>query len=190
MAMTTLALCSAGLVKLGAQPLAALDDGSAEATVAGHLYPLVRDSLLSAHPWGFATRQVRLDAAPQAPEADYAHAFVLPGDFLRAISIGTGTRGRSVPYRVVAGTLQADIDAIVLTYVFRPAEDGFPPYFDHVLVAHLAAEFCLPLTENSTRAEALRRQAELMLRDARRLDSQQDTPIGIEDFGLIRARLG
>ena len=138
MAMTTLALCSAALVKIGAQPLAALDDGSAEATVAGHLYPLVRDSLLSAHPWGFATRQVRLDAAPQAPEADYAHAFVLPGDFLRAISIGTGTRGRSVPYRVVAGTLQADADAIVLTYVFRPTEDTFPAYFDHVLVAHLA----------------------------------------------------
>jgi hypothetical protein len=55
-------------------------------------------------------------------------------------------------------------------------------------VARLAAEFCLPLTENSSRAERLARLAEDELRLARLVDSQQDTPPRVEDFSLIRAR--
>ena len=57
------------------------------------------------------------------------------------------------------------------------------------LVARLAAEFCLPLTENSTRAERLARLADDELRLARLVDSQQSTPAKVEDFTLIEARL-
>jgi hypothetical protein len=56
-------------------------------------------------------------------------------------------------------------------------------------VARLAAEFCLPLTENSTRTERLARIAEDELRLARLVDSQQHTPGRVEDFTLIEARL-
>ncbi|WGF89276.1 hypothetical protein [Marinivivus vitaminiproducens] len=190
MALSPLALCSAALVKIGALPLASLGDGSAEATVASQLYPLVRDSLLAAHPWTFALRQVRPERLAQAPEADFRHAFALPADFLAALSVGTGTRGRNVTYRVAAGAVHTDAEAIVLTYVSRPEEAAFPPLFDHVLVAALAAEFCVPLTENTSRADVLGRQAKEALRDAKRIDSQQDTPGAIEDFTLIRARRG
>jgi hypothetical protein len=61
---------------------------------------------------------------------------------------------------------------------------------DQALVARLAAEFCIPLTENSSRAEVLFRLAESELRLARLIDSQQDTPKAIEDFTLTGARVG
>jgi hypothetical protein len=56
-------------------------------------------------------------------------------------------------------------------------------------VARLAAEFCLPLTENSARAERLTQLADDELRLARLVDSQQGTPGKVEDFTLIEARL-
>jgi hypothetical protein len=57
-----------------------------------------------------------------------------------------------------------------------------------VVIARLAAEFCLPLTENSSRAEALAKLAELEFRRARLIDNQQDSQLGFEDFTLIEAR--
>lgn len=188
MSLSALALCSRALLKIGAQPVASLEEGTAEAEVAANLYPGTRDALLAAHPWGFATGVVTLPRLVAVPVADYAHAFQLPADFIRVLSAGTGGRGRGVPYRLAENRLHADVQALALTYIFRPAESDFPPHFAVALVARLAAEFCIPLTESTSRAQLLGREAEQELRQARLIDSQQDTPRGIEDFPLITAR--
>lgn len=188
MALTALALCSRALLRLGAQPVASLDEGTAEAEVAANLYAPVRDALLSAHPWSFATGQASLPRLAAVPQADAAYAFQLPPGFLRALSAGSAGRGRGMPYRIHEDRLHADAAAVTLTYIFRPDESGFPPFFAQALVARLAAEFCLPLTESASRAEMLFRLAENELRGARLIDSQQDTPRAIEDFPLVSVR--
>jgi hypothetical protein len=188
MALSALALCSRALLKIGAQPIASLDEGTAEAEVAANLYPGIRDALLSAHPWNFATAQATLPRLAGVPVADYSHAYQLPAGFLRALSAGGLGAGRGAVYRIVEDRLHADAPEVTLTYVFRPEEQEFPPYFASALVARLAAEFCIPLTESTARAELLFRLAELELRAARSTDAQQDTPHGLEDFPLIRAR--
>ena len=91
-------------------------------------------------------------------------------------------------YRIHEDRLHTDAAQVTLTYVFRPDESGFPPFFASALVARLAAEFCIPLTENTGRAQLLLAQAEQELRSARRTDSQQATPRAFEDFPLITAR--
>ncbi len=188
MALTDIALCARALIKLGAKPINGFDDGTAEAEVAAALYAPVRDGLLSAHPWNFATTQTTLAQLADAPLADYANAFALPTDFLRALSAGSGARGRGLAYRLSGASLHCNSPAVVLTYLRRPPEPDFPPFFDLALIARLAAEFCLPLTESTSRAEMLARLAEDELRRARTVDSQQDTPPRLEDFTLIEAR--
>jgi hypothetical protein len=188
MSLTPLALCSRALLRIGAQPIASLQEGTAEAEVAANLYPATRDALLSVHPWSFATGQAVLPLLSAAPVADYARAFQLPSGFLRALSAGEAGRGRGTPYRINEGRLHADAERITLTYIFRPDESAFPPFFAQALVARLAAEFCLPLTESPSRAEVLFRLAEQELRQARLVDSQQDTPRGIEGFPLVDVR--
>ncbi len=84
MALTSIALCARALVKLGARSIASFDEGTAEAEIAAVLYPSVRDGLLSAHPWSFATGQATLARLAQQPVADHAFAYQLPPDFLRA----------------------------------------------------------------------------------------------------------
>ncbi len=187
MALTAIALCGRALVRIGARAITAFDEGTAEAEVASALYAPARDALLSANSWSFATAQATLPKLADAPTADYAHAFQLPADFLRALGAGAG-RGRGLAYRIVGRTLHADAPDVTLTYVGRPAEEDFPPFFDHALIARLSAEFCIPLTESTSRAEALQRLAEAEFRRARLIDAQQDTQPGFEDFTLIEAR--
>ena len=122
------------------------------------------------------------------PVADYQYAYQLPNDFLRALSAGMSGRGRGINYRISKQELHSDAPEILLTYIFRPDESNFPPYFDMVLIARLSAELCLPLTENVSRAEALARQAEVEFTRARQIDSQQDSPAALNNFNLIDVR--
>jgi hypothetical protein len=188
MALTPIGLCSRALIKIGAGSITSFNDGTAEAEVADALYGSTRDAVLSANSWSFATTQATLALLADPPLGDYDYAHALPVDFLRALSAGSPSHGRGLGYRIVGTTLQTDAEQVTLTYVYRPAEAVFPPFFDQVVIARLAAEFCLPLTENSSRAEALAKLAELEFRRARLIDNQQDSQLGLEDFTLIEAR--
>ncbi|ANK80083.1 MAG: hypothetical protein TEF_04220 [Rhizobiales bacterium NRL2] len=190
MALNRIQLCSRALLKVGASPVTSFEDGTAEAEIAALLYGVTRDALISGHPWSFATAQQALPALTVKPLADFDRAFALPADFLRVLSVGAGgsARGRGVAYRIHERRLHASAESLNLTYVFRPDETAFPPFFDQALIARLAAEFCLPLTENTARTEALSRAAEVEFARARSIDGQQQTPQAIENFALIEAR--
>ncbi|MDB5376533.1 MAG: hypothetical protein JWR00_979, partial [Rubritepida sp.] len=95
---------------------------------------------------------------------------------------------RGLPYRLLEDRLHANAGQVTLTYIFLPDESTFPAFFAAALVARLSAEFCIPLTESSTRASMLFDQAEAELRAARRADSQQATTRAIDGFPLIQAR--
>ncbi len=188
MALNDIALCSRALIRIGAAPITSFDDGTAQSEIAGALFAPVRDGLLSAYAWSFASGQTELAELAEAPLADYARAYQLPTDYLRALSAGTGTRGRGLNYRISRGALHTNASAVILTYVFRADESEFPPYFDQALIARLAAEFTIPITENTSRAETMFKLADDEYKRARQIDAQQDTPNRIENFPLIDAR--
>lgn len=188
MALTDIGLCSRALTRIGAHPITSFSDGTAEAEITGSLYAPARDALLSAYGWSFATGQVALTRFATSPIADYRYAYQLPTDFLRALSAGGAGRGRGLRFRISRGALHTDAEEVILTYIFRPDSEEFPPYFDMALIAHLAAEFCIPVTEGTSRAEVLFTLAEQEYARARQIDAQQDTPGRIEDFSLINVR--
>jgi hypothetical protein len=188
MALSQIALCSRALLKLGGTTITSFDEGTAEAEIAANLYPSARDALLSAHPWSFATAQQRLPVLAAEPIADFSKAFQLPANFLRALSAGGEVRGHGLEYRIAERRLHANTDGVVLTYIFRPAEIDFPPFFDQALIFRLAAEFCIPLTESTSRSETLYRLADQEFQRAKTIDAQQETPGRIEDFSLVEVR--
>lgn len=188
MALSQISLASAALIKIGATPINSMTEGTAEAEIANNLYTIVRDGILSSHPWSFATKQVALARLENNPIADYDSSFQLPPDFLRALSAGVGDRGQGIDYRITADKLHANADEINLTYIYVPNESEFPAFFEQALIAKLSAEFCIPLTENSSRSELLHKLAESEFKKAKLIDSQQDTVNSIEDFSLIDAR--
>ena len=86
MAQSAISLCSKALIKLGARPIVSFNENTAEAEVASQLYTSVRDAMLSAYPWRFATSQSELARLAENPKADYAYSYQLPNDFLRVLS--------------------------------------------------------------------------------------------------------
>ncbi len=183
MPLTALEICSRALIRIGASPITSFSAGTAEADIANLLYTQTRDQMLALYPWSFALKQVSLSAKlPTPPVADYTTAFALPTDCLRAWSVN------GVRYRIMGRELHTNADSVVLTYIAQVAETITPAYFEAALITRLSAEFCIPLTENSSRAEALVRQAEQELARARSLDAQQDSPVGLVDFTLVTVR--
>lgn len=188
MALNDVALASRALIRIGASPITSFTDGSVEAEIAGALFEPVTNALLSSYAWSFATAQAALTQLVTPPVADYNYAYQLPNDFLRALSAGAGSRGRGLQFRINQNTLHTNSSAVILTYVFRPAEENFPPYFDQAIIARLAAEFTIPITENTSRAETMFRLAEGEFKRSRQIDAQQDTPNRIENFTLTDIR--
>lgn len=188
MAFSGIDLCSRALIKIGANSITSFDDGSAEAQVAASIYPIIRDGMLSVHPWNFAIAQRALGNLVEPPLADYSRAFELPEDCVRVLSAGITGRGRGLAYRIQRRRICVDADEVVLTYIFRADESDFPPFFNLALVARLAAEFCIPLTDSTSRWTSLYKIAEEELRRAKLTDAQEDTPPRFEDFTLTEDR--
>lgn len=188
MSFNDIAIASRALIRLGAKPISSFNDGTVESEIAGALYDSVRDTMLSSYLWGFASTQRTLNQLTESPLADFQNAFALPNDFLRAVSAGTGGKGRGISFRVVNGQLHTNTSNVTLSYIYQPPEEEFPAYFTNALITRLAAEYAIPITESTTRADMLYRQAEQEFFKARQIDAQQDTPGRIEDFSLIKAR--
>lgn len=188
MALNDIAIASRALMRLGAAPISSFNDGTVESEIAGALYASVRDTVLSSYLWNFATAQIKLNELVDSPLADFQKAYALPNNFLRAISAGTGGKGRGLSFRIIEGQLHTNTINVTLTYIYQPEEELFPAYFTNALITRLAAEYAIPITESTTRADMLYRLAENELAKARQIDAQQDTPGRIEDFSLIKAR--
>ncbi len=181
-------LCSAALLQIGSNSISSFQEDTSESEIAGNIYPIIRDGLLSSYPWSFAISQIRLGRINTDPVADFKYAYLLPTDFLRIISAGTGNSGNGIEYRICGNTLHTNSADVVLTYISRPKEESFPAFFAEALIAKLAAQFCLPLTENVQKTQFLSQRAKDEIAKARLTDAQQSTPKSFEDFTLVEAR--
>jgi hypothetical protein len=77
-------ICNLALLRLGTRSsISSLSETSAEAAACAMLYPVVRDSLLTRHQWGFATRRVAL-ADLGNPPSPWAFRYAYPTDCLQA----------------------------------------------------------------------------------------------------------
>ena len=84
--------------------------------------------------------------------------------------------------------MHTNSEQIIISYISRPNESAFPAFFSNALIARLAAEFCLPLTESTTRTDYMYQRADQECKEARLTDSQQDISPCFQDFSLIEVR--
>lgn len=181
-------LCSWALLRIGAHRISSFADGTTEAQVAAGIYPHVRDAMLAGHFWNFAVRVRALAEAVETPAADWAAAYPLPVDCLRVISVGTGTSSRGGDYAVVGRAIHAAAGGATLAYIARVVETDWPAYFADAIAAQLAAEFVIPLTDQTSRWEGLTKLADAAVRRARLIDAQAETPRALDDWSLITSR--
>lgn len=180
---TDISMSSNALLLIGHGTIASFTEGGAGAEVASNLYTTTFENLLTLHRWRFATAKRDLNRLTSTPLNEWSYAFTLPSDYLIAIKVYP-----DVDYEIYENKLYANVTTVALDYIFKPDESRLPPYFVKLMEFHLAAQFAIPVTDNSTKAEEYRKMYEDQLRRAKFIDSQARPNAPIVDSPFIEVR--
>lgn len=181
---TMVDLCSKALNKIGANEILSFDEGTPEAEFSRSIYPVLKHKLLSSFPWSFAVEVVKLNKmVNDVEEAEYVNCFLLPSDFIRAVKISS-----KLPYKIIGDKLFCDASSVVLTYVADIDECRFSSPFVSAFIYAIAAELSMSLLDDVTKFNLFHRLYNSELREARFLDSVQESPKKFNDFPLVDVR--
>ena len=170
------------LRRIGATPIVSLSDGSESANAVGDIYEELRDDLLASHPWNFATKREGLAQSATAPGFEFDHAYPLPSDWLRTISVHDNDAGHgTILYRMEQVNSQRAIvtssDEVWLRYVSRVTDPNLmTPDFRSALAFVLARDLSIPLASSNTLHEQMERMASRMIAKARSADAMGGFP--------------
>ena len=150
------------------------------------IYNTTRDSVLRDYPWNFATTQTTLGLLSTAPRYDYDYAYQLPSDFIRMV----GIEG-NVEFKIVGDKLYTNSDNGNITYIKRETDPAkFDSLFVKAFAAKLAFELSYSLTNSNTLQGTMAAYYKELIIDAKRVDSQDETPDSLFNDELTDARLG
>ena len=185
MSFSSIDLCSRALNKIGAESIVSFEEGTPEAEICGSLYPTLKHKLLSVFEWSFAVSVKRLNRVVVSDEytQSFGCAFALSLDCLRAVSVEP-----NVPYRIVGNYLYADVEEVKLKYIANVSEEYFSPVFVSAFIYLLAAELSISLLNDTSKYSLFYRLFVSEFREAKNIDSQQETPGGIKRFPLVDIR--
>ena len=147
---SAVSICNKALRYLGGTAISSLEEDSQGAKLCRQFYPEVRDELLEAHNWSFATAYVRLAALSEVPPFTFARVYQLPADCLRVRHLQNGKAFEQVAGRKLY-TDSYPAEAVVTSHITDPSD--YPAQFVELLSRKLAAELAVPLM-NSTKLES------------------------------------
>jgi hypothetical protein len=176
---------------VGADSLQSFDEGTTQADLCKALYEGCVLAVLEDHDWRFAEAVKRLgpDATPARP--DFAYSYPLPRDCVIPRGLLTTDGHRSTySYRISERSLCTDQPTPWLIYTYRAPEHYFRPYFTKAVAYLLASELAGPLTEDRAKAESNLKAYTYWVARGRSLDSQQDTPLNVDTYDLVRWHTG
>ena len=180
-------IASNALLMIGENPIASFTEDTVAALIAANLYHSTFESLLTLHPWRFASTKATLSRLTATPTNQWKYAFQLPADFLVAQHVDQGNHN----YQIYADKLYSDNETMILDYTYKPDESFLPAYFTQLLELRLAAVFAIPITESATKGEYYAGLADKQLQRAKTIDSQSTPSIGpnaLEGSRLINSR--
>jgi len=187
MAASEISICSNALLLLGGQTISSFDDNTDRARLCSNLYPMVRNYLLRGHPWNCAIKRVALAPDVETPAFDWDYQFTLPGDFMRVLSVGE--HGCEVPFKIETGKLLSNDNPALLRYVWRNED---PATWDDMLIwgctQAMKGAMAYPITQSTSLEELVEKICEGVLKRARAVDGQDDTPETLGDSPLLESR--
>jgi len=186
-------ICNSALIKLGNKTaITSIDpsDGSDAANICAEQYPIVRDMLLRAHNWNFATAQAQLAQLAAAPVFEFDYAYQLPSDWMRTIAVHDNDAGAgAIRYRMQGRTILSDANQIYLRYVQKITDPNtMDPLFRELLAVQLAFDLVIPITQRASLAELMANRLKVAWADATGADSVEDFPENWPDSDWLTYR--
>ena len=191
-------IVNAALAHLDERPVDTLegDELRGNAAKAARIYPILRDEMLSAFPWSWLIERKRLARAPldEGEQPPFPNKFQVPTLNVRSI--------RAVYSSLNA--LEPDVDAWTQQGAFlyaafpnawvedqrKVVEEAFPDLFVSALTMTLTSRLAPSITEDIPSANWWKGQADMVLADAKRVDSQSKPTQVLPHFEFVEARVG
>ena len=186
-------MCNSALNLLGASTIAALTDDTKNAKLCNQRYEPVRNRVFRSHAWNCLHKRVQLAQNSTAPVVEYSYAYALPSDCLRVLKIHNGTTdsiASALDYKLEGRNIVSDEGTIYLIYIALDTDpNNYDTYLRESISHQLAADLCYAITNNATLAKNYMARADERLREARFVDSSENSLGTIESSEFTDARL-
>lgn len=188
MAISSLTICNSALSKLGASRISSLAGTSKAALLCNEQYAKLRDEVLTAHPWNFASTRVELSQNATAPTWGYDYAYDLPSDCLRVLGLEEED-DTDVAWKVESRQLVTDSTTANILYIKQVADTTkFTPLFAEVLAYRIAMDLAYAITQNMNVQQMMAKLYDDALRKAKSFDAQEGTPDLVEAEDWLNVR--
>jgi hypothetical protein len=174
-------ICNLALSHIGASAtISSLTEQSEEAFHCNLLYADTRDTLLRAHPWGFATRHLALSDVG-SPPGNWSYRYSYPNDclFIREI-LQVTDNGDPIEYEVALSdaynsrVILTNQESATLIYTYKATNTlVFDPMFVTSLAWKIASEVAMPLTRDEKRMTAAYQMYLSTLSEAKTFNSNE-----------------
>lgn len=179
-------ICNSALDKVGQTPIMSLTDGNKAAKLCNRHWPLVRDKVLRACGWNFATVRAVLAPSVTAPAWGFGKSFPLPSDLLRLVEVRDHTTDE---YQVEGRSILADDSVLYIRYVTRIEDPNvYDSMFCEAAALALAVELCEPMTQSTSKRQDLVRLYDEAITEAKGVDAQENPPARFEEDSWIAVR--
>lgn len=184
---TKIKICSDAALLVGSSPVASITDDTTQARLTLNMFEGVRDEMLRAHPWHFATKRVALSPLVGSPPFGFKFAFNTPADMLKFISVEDPEIG--VHFKLESRKILANKNAINIIYIFRNEDiSTWPPDFIAAVTYELASRIAYPITKSEAVKQSLEQKAQFKLAIAKINNGQENASLKFRDNPLLWSR--
>lgn len=187
MSVSKVSICNSALIKVGAERISSITQDTKSARILNALWDQVRDSVLRAHKWNFATKRVTLSPTSDSPDFGYDYVYDQPNDCLRVLN----TFPDSIDFVVEGRKILTDEETLDVLYICRhESEADWDSCFAEAMAWRLASEIAYNLTESNTLAVNCDKKYREVLAEARSMDGTEGTTEAIvsDDWTMARRR--
>lgn len=184
----------AALHRIGEEEITSLDEDSSAARVARTNYEGIVRAVFARHAWTFAKRTLPLTYQGAVTLGPWTHAFVWPSEVMNVRTVlyaSTGDRLRSGDYAIEGGRILARSDTpLQVVATIRADESDWPGDVSEAVVTRLQGLFLESLCDKPQDARLMKKDADMMLRDAIVRDKRQEPGVSFEVVPLAEAWRG
>jgi hypothetical protein len=188
-ANTPIKVCSRASILMGGSPITSFTDGTVESDVCDAMYEDVARAALTNTRWRFATNQSVLNRLATAPTGRFDAAYQLPSGILMLSALTVNDH--PIQYDTYGSKAYCDAaptDSVIADYIYRADEADWPPFFTIAVEFQMASVLAVSVARDQGLATLMEQKANVLMMQARRLDSQQQTTRKLQTSRFIAQR--
>ncbi len=185
-----LQICNLALSMLGAGRIAALDEGTENATLCSLLFDDLADEVITKGSWTSCIFRASLSPLAEDPVFGFSTTYQLPEDpYCLRLLEATNASGSPVNHQVEGRTIVTDSSTLNIKYIGRPASaSDFDPMLSNAIMHRLKYSLAHPVTGQLAAKEGAWREYEAAMVEGKRVNGKQGTPDLVRYNPLIQVR--